>query len=149
MFLAIVLYTILHECGHGLFAILCGARIANFTILGAHMSCEGGIFGAVTFSLHHAAGMLLPLFVSFVYMIRYSKTRDNIFYRIFFFFFSLLLFFALRAWHLSRCSLWRARPRQAVIAGEKAGSKLTKAQELGVPVLTDQEFLAMLDESVN
>ena len=31
-----------------------------------------------------------------------------------------------------------------VIAGEKAGSKLTKAKELGVPVLTETEFVAMI-----
>ncbi len=30
-----------------------------------------------------------------------------------------------------------------VLAGEKAGSKLTKAKELGVPILTEQEFLEM------
>lgn len=33
-----------------------------------------------------------------------------------------------------------------VIAGDKAGSKLTKAQSLGVAVLTEQQFLTMLDE---
>jgi DNA ligase (NAD+) len=33
-----------------------------------------------------------------------------------------------------------------VVAGEAAGSKLTKAQELGVKILTEDEFLAMLQQ---
>lgn len=33
-----------------------------------------------------------------------------------------------------------------VVAGDNAGSKLTKAQQLGIPVLTEQAFLAMLQQ---
>ena len=31
-----------------------------------------------------------------------------------------------------------------VLAGEEAGSKLTKAQELGVQIITEEEFLQMI-----
>ena len=34
--------------------------------------------------------------------------------------------------------------RGYLIVGEKAGSKLTKAQQLGVPTLTEEEFEALL-----
>ncbi len=32
-----------------------------------------------------------------------------------------------------------------VLAGDEAGSKLTKAQKLGVQILTEEEFLQMVD----
>ena len=34
-----------------------------------------------------------------------------------------------------------------LIAGEAAGSKLTKARSLGVAVLTETEFMTMLEEN--
>ena len=34
----------------------------------------------------------------------------------------------------------------ALLAGEKAGSKLTKAQNLGVKVVTEEEFMALMSE---
>ena len=35
---------------------------------------------------------------------------------------------------------------KCVVAGEKAGSKLEKAQKAGVPVMTEQEFLAFIQQ---
>jgi DNA ligase (NAD+) len=32
-----------------------------------------------------------------------------------------------------------------VVAGEKAGSKLEKAQKLGIKILTEEEFMIMLE----
>ena len=56
-----LLYIFVHELGHTIVAIVCGAEITEFSILGAHMSYNGGTFSKAMFSLFHAAGMLFPI----------------------------------------------------------------------------------------
>lgn len=60
----IPVYIILHEGGHALIALSCGARITEFSILGAYMRYGGGTFTALTLSLFYIAGMLLPVLIS-------------------------------------------------------------------------------------
>ena len=55
------------------------------------------------------------------------------------------------AWRLierngGKCSGSVSKKTTMVLAGEAAGSKLTKAQDLGIKVVTEEEFLAMLED---
>ncbi len=80
--IALPLYILIHESGHAMIAILCGARITNFSILQAHVISEGGTYNAFTSSLQSAAGMLLPLLCLFLYILVYNQHKESIFYRI-------------------------------------------------------------------
>ena len=46
--LSILCYIVLHEAGHCIVAILCGATITEFSILSAHMNYSGGNFTALS-----------------------------------------------------------------------------------------------------
>lgn len=100
VFIVMFCYIVLHETGHCLVAIFCGAKITQFSILGAHMSYVGGVFNNNTYALLHVAGLLLPVVISIVYMLFYRKSYENIFYRIFSAMFSILPFFSVIAWIL-------------------------------------------------
>lgn len=83
IWLALLIYIILHEGGHALVGILCGATVSEFNILEAYVVCEGGNFNQITSALFNLAGMLLPLLISWIYLVFYQKQVASIFYRIF------------------------------------------------------------------
>ncbi len=47
-----------------------------------------------------------------------------------------------------KCASSVSKKTSYVVAGEAAGSKLTKANELGIPVLSEQDLLKMLDQEI-
>ena len=96
--LTLFLYILLHEGGHTLVALFCGADIMNFSFFPVHVSWMGGEFNTFTISLADAAGVGLPILVSVVYMLFYSKENQNIFYRTFSVIFSIVPFYSLIAW---------------------------------------------------
>ena len=68
-------FIFLHELGHSVVALACGARITEFSVITAHMRSEGGYFTAYTGMLLNAGGMLLPYIFGVVWLIFYSGRR--------------------------------------------------------------------------
>ena len=46
-----------------------------------------------------------------------------------------------------KCAGSVSKKTNYVVAGEEAGSKLTRAQELGITILTEEELLKMIEEA--
>lgn len=98
-FIEAILYIFLHEGGHALVAISCGAKITSFSIIGAYTVSIGGNYTQVTEVILNIAGMLLPLIISVCYMVFFfRKDKEGEFYRIFSMFFSLVPVMSLLAW---------------------------------------------------
>lgn len=99
VFIGVILYIFLHEGGHALVAVLCGAKITSFSIIGAHTGSIEGNFTQTTSSLLKLAGMLLPIIFSACYLlIGFNKNREGEFYRIISMFFWLIPAGSLLAW---------------------------------------------------
>lgn len=92
------LYIVLHETGHMIVMLSAGARITEFSIFGAHVSSEGGNYTNLSDLWLHANGALLPLFVSYAYLLFYQKDWKNPFYRFFSLFFSVIPASSMIAW---------------------------------------------------
>lgn len=96
--IVVILYIILHEMGHCIVAVACGATITEFSILNARMSFVGGTFTRASDLWLHANGMMFPLIVSYIYMLLYKKEKESVHYHIFSYFMALMPTCSLLAW---------------------------------------------------
>lgn len=96
--LMIPLYIILHEAGHCLVALMCGAEITAFSVWGAYMSYAGGTFNAANLALLNAAGMLFPVSISLLYMVSYQSDSTGTPYRLLSFLVAVIPLSSILAW---------------------------------------------------
>ena len=82
-FLSIFLYIWLHELGHAIVLWSVGADITEFSIFEAHVLYAGGNWTDMSDLWMHLNGMLLPVIVSFIWMLLYRRGIRNRVYRIF------------------------------------------------------------------
>ncbi len=109
--IAIVLYTVLHELGHSVVAVACGAELTGFSIVNAKMSYEGGSFNQVTNSLLYVAGLTLPILIVFVLLCFYRQNKEGIPYHCLYLMLSMITVFSSLAWiFLPLVSLFEALP---------------------------------------
>ena len=96
--MVLFLYILLHECGHLIVMLSAGATITDFSVLTAHVSAVGGNYSNLSDLWLHANGAFIPILVSLVYMMRYRKKNESLFYHIFSYLFSLIPIGSLFAW---------------------------------------------------
>ncbi|MDD4819780.1 MAG: M50 family metallopeptidase [Flavobacteriales bacterium] len=94
------LYVMLHEGGHSLVAVFCGAQITRFSILDAEISYSGGVFSSVSLALLNAAGALLPAIVAIILSFFYKKNIQNPLYKTAYYIFFVCVIFSLLPWFI-------------------------------------------------
>lgn len=99
-FVSVILYVFLHESGHCIAAIACGATITEFSIVSAHMNYAGGSYPDTAAMWLHANGMIFPLIISYIYMFLYRRKTENRFYHLISFFIVLIPAVSAFAWVL-------------------------------------------------
>ena len=94
----VFLYILLHEFGHVIVMLSAGERITEFSILGAHVSGEGGNYTNTSDFWMHANGTIFPLLLSYIFLLFYRKESRNTVYRIISLFFGLCPALGLIVW---------------------------------------------------
>lgn len=95
---SIIAYVFVHESGHALVAILCGAGNVRISIISAHAWWTGGSFTAGTEAFSNAAGAALPVCVSWTAMMFYSKENKSFVYHMIYFLFFVISISSILAW---------------------------------------------------
>jgi len=95
----IYLYTLLHEGGHALAAIMYGGRIDSFVLgFDAHITVSGTNFTPIGASLFHAAGVLLPALSLAVALIFYKRNVKNLIFHYLYAVISIMIICSFLAW---------------------------------------------------
>ena len=94
----VFLYILLHEFGHVIVMLSAGDRITEFSILGAHVSGEGGNYTDTSDLWLQANGTFFPLLLSYIFLLFYRKEFKNTVYRLFSLFFGVIPAFSLLSW---------------------------------------------------
>ena len=136
----IVLYILFHELGHLIVMLSAGDVIDDFSILGAHVSGHGGEYTLVSAMWLNANGAVLPLIISFVYLLFYNKDRNSTFYRLFSFFFGFAPASSLLAWVI----IPFAYIKGSAPAGDDATKFLDSFSQIAHPLLVSAAALLLI-----
>jgi hypothetical protein len=92
-------YTLLHEGGHALVAIMCGGKVDKFILgLNAHVQTSGVTFTMFSEALFNSMGVLLPVIFLIIALAIYNPKIKYTFYHIFYGALSLSITGSLIAW---------------------------------------------------
>ena len=94
----VVLYILFHELGHMIVMLSAGEIIDDFSILGAHVSGHGGAYTNISDLWLHSNGAILPIFISYVYLMFYKHDSNNALYKFFSYFVALVPICSMLAW---------------------------------------------------
>lgn len=96
--IAVVLYILLHELGHGIVMLSAGATITDFSILTAHITAAGGVYTDLSAMWLNANGAVLPILAAYLYLVCYNPNREGTFYRVFSYMVALVPTASVIAW---------------------------------------------------
>lgn len=97
---SLIIYVLLHESGHALVALFCGASNVKISVFSAHTWWTGRSFTGITQALCDVAGVALPVCVWWIVMMFYKQERKSAIYHVAYGIFFITATASLLAWVL-------------------------------------------------